>query len=134
MGCQRRTPPTLKKQRTTVSFAGVAGLIFSLPGGIWRCFDVESALTLVCVCKATHRALQTWFDAVIKDISLGKEPLPVPVQLPPPNIQSIVQLMAFAYTTVQLPAVRQAYRKYDIYLFLSEQRNTYWFACQVDSE
>ncbi|KAL4100195.1 hypothetical protein PRIC1_007989 [Phytophthora ramorum] len=105
----------MKKLRSTrgahASFADALEVIFAPPRGLWRCLDAKAALTLARVCRAARETLRAWLDAVVRDLSLGKETLSVPVQLSTTHLdaqlRAVVKLMmAFVYiTSVQLPAL-----------------------------
>jgi hypothetical protein len=122
----------MKKQRVAGSapaaFAAVVEVILAPQGGGWRCLDVNSALTLACVCKACHQALRRWLDAATADVSMGQETRPVPVKLPAvmtfsAKLRTVTQLMTFTYSmSVQLP-VFASYEQIKLPpLLLSKQR------------
>ncbi|KAG7388009.1 hypothetical protein PHYPSEUDO_013261 [Phytophthora pseudosyringae] len=96
-----RSPPA--------SFAAALEVLFAPSRGLWRCINVESTLTLARVCTASRRALRAWLDAAAADLSLGKETLPVLMQLPGTTfhaqLHAALQLLHdFTYaTSVQLP-------------------------------
>ncbi|OWZ18417.1 hypothetical protein PHMEG_0007485, partial [Phytophthora megakarya] len=102
---------TMKKQCVAgsyASFTDALNAILAAKEERWRYIDVKSAMTLVCACKASHRMLRKWLEDVVEDLSLGKETLPVPVQLPTSkfhiSLHVALQLMSFTYaTSVQLP-------------------------------
>ncbi|CAI5739274.1 unnamed protein product [Peronospora destructor] len=103
--------------RRHTSFANVLTVIFTPHKELWRCFDVKSTLTLVCVHTAARRTLQTWLDAVAIDLSLGKEALPIPVHLSPSTnfdtklIAVFNLMMTFTYiTSIQLPVASKQYK------------------------
>ncbi|CAH0518968.1 unnamed protein product [Peronospora belbahrii] len=113
---------------TSTSLTSALAVIFTPQRDLWRCFDVKSTLTLVCVHTAACKLLGTWLDAVMTDISLQKEALPIPIQLPPstPFYTKLVTvtrlMMAFTYiTAVQFPVSSKPYNlPSDL---LSKQRN-----------
>ncbi|KAG6620828.1 histone-lysine N-methyltransferase SETMAR [Phytophthora cinnamomi] len=98
---------------SAASLADVLAVVLAPQRVLW--LDVESALSLLSVCRAARQALRAWLDAVVQDISQGKEVLPVLVQLPPSSslhaqLRAVAELMAFTYTTVvQLPGAAGQY-------------------------
>ncbi|CAH0490875.1 unnamed protein product [Peronospora farinosa] len=102
---------------TSASFASALAVIFTPQNEVWRCFDVKSTLTLVYVDKKARQTLQTWLDAVVLDLSLGKEALPIRVQLSPSTtfdtqlIAVFKLMMPFTYiTSIQLPLASMQYK------------------------
>ncbi|KAG7395924.1 hypothetical protein PHYBOEH_003049 [Phytophthora boehmeriae] len=97
------------------NFPAAVEVVFAAHRDLWRLYGVGSLLSLVCVCKKTREAILAWTEAVLVDISLGKEDLPVPVQLsaqnPRSKLRKIVELMDFTYlTATKLPFINDQHK------------------------
>lgn len=90
------------------SLAAVVEVVFALPRGLWRLLVEDSVRSLAGVNTDTRAAILVWRDAVLHDVSLGQEALPVTVrrslQSTREQLRAALQLTSFLYiTTVALP-------------------------------
>ncbi|CAI5722559.1 unnamed protein product [Hyaloperonospora brassicae] len=130
---------TVKKLQTavahpTASFANALAVLLTSQSRHKLCLSTQSLVAIARSCAAARTVLRTWLDAVVRDISQGKEVLPLPVRFPrtatfATKLVAVVELLqTFTYATaVHVPVARQL-QQYPLPLQLLEkqQQDTRW--------
>uniref|UniRef100_M4B768 SET domain-containing protein n=1 Tax=Hyaloperonospora arabidopsidis (strain Emoy2) TaxID=559515 RepID=M4B768_HYAAE len=114
----------------SASFVNALEVVLTSEKTRWRYLDAKSILAIGCLCSAARTMLHTWLDTIVRDISQGKEVMPIPVQFPLPaqfstKLVAVVQLLqSFTYTTaVHVPVVSEQH-SLPSYLTSKQQQDT----------